>query len=55
MMRAASGDILKVMGNRRAMVAAGPNPGKTPTRVPRRTPRIQKRRLEGRKAILKPR
>jgi len=38
---------LKVAGRRRAMAAAGPKPGSTPTRVPTRTPIPQKRKLMG--------
>ena len=41
MMIAETGGSLKVAGNRRATVAAGPNPGKTPTRVPIRVPKKQ--------------
>jgi len=40
MMIAVNGDvILKVIGSRRAIVAAGPRPGRTPTAVPRNAPR----------------
>jgi hypothetical protein len=38
MMMAVAGGRLKVTGNRRAMVAAGPIPGRTPINVPTKQP-----------------
>jgi len=40
MITAVNGElILKVMGSSRAIVAAGPSPGRTPMAVPRKAPR----------------
>jgi hypothetical protein len=41
MMNAETGLALKVEGRRRAIAAAGPRPGKTPTNVPIKTPKKQ--------------
>jgi hypothetical protein len=49
------GVIRYVIGNSRAMVAAGPRPGKTPTSVPNRTPKKQVKRFTGSKRVPKPR
>jgi hypothetical protein len=53
MMMAETGESLKVMGSKREMEAAGPNPGRTPTKVPIKQPRKHKKRLRGSRATLK--
>src|SRR5690606_6512543 len=52
---AESGCIEKVIGNRIAMVASGPTPGRTPTSVPARTPTKQKKMFCQASATEKPR
>jgi len=47
MIKEVTAGILKVMGRRIAMEAAGPRPGRTPTRVPKKTPIKQPTRLRG--------
>ena len=41
MITAETGSILRVAGRRRAIVAGGPSPGRTPMAVPRRAPTAQ--------------
>jgi hypothetical protein len=41
MMVAETGVILNVVGRSKAIAAAGPRPGRTPTNVPMRTPKKQ--------------
>jgi hypothetical protein len=45
---------LKVNGSNKAMVAAEPSPGKTPTTVPRTVPSKQYKRLLSESEMLKP-
>jgi len=47
MMIALVGFMPNVMGNNRAIAAAGPKPGNTPTKVPQKQPRKQYRRFVG--------
>jgi hypothetical protein len=47
MMIAEAGGRLNVTGIRRAMVAAGPMPGKTPIKVPTKQPTRQRARFTG--------
>src|SRR3546814_3590561 len=44
----------KVRGSSKAVAAAGPRPGKTPTSMPKPVPRTAKNRLEILSAVLKP-
>src|SRR5215831_5965470 len=53
-MKAAVGSILNVIGNSRAMVSAGPSPGRTPIAVPNVVPTRHHRRLIGVSATAKP-
>jgi len=46
--------ILKLIGRMREIVAAGPNPGSTPTIVPNKAPIKAKRRFTGLKAMPNP-
>jgi len=45
---------LNVTGSKRAMVAAGPIPGRTPIRVPTKHPARQRPRFMGVAAMLNP-
>src|SRR5512139_427504 len=54
MMMALAGFIPKVIGNNKAMAAAGPKPGNTPTNVPYTQPRKQYTRFIGLAAIDNP-
>jgi hypothetical protein len=54
MIMEAAGEALIENGTRRATVAAGPIPGRTPINVPKNTPMKQNRRLMGIKATEKP-
>src|SRR5574340_1272811 len=54
-MMAVTGDpIFMLTGSSRAMVAAGPSPGRTPTAVPRTDPMRHQSRLTGLRAIWNP-
>src|SRR5262245_25273964 len=53
-MKAAVGSTLNVIGNSRAMVSAGPSPGRTPIAVPNVVPTRHHRRLIGVSATAKP-
>src|SRR4030095_16005064 len=54
MMIPPAGSILNVSGRRRAVVAAGPNPGMMPTIVPRRQPTKHQKTLLGCSATANP-
>jgi hypothetical protein len=54
MIMAEVGSSLNVDGSKRAKVATGPIPGKTPINVPIRHPTRQKKRFMGRNATEKP-
>ena len=54
MMIAEAGGRLKVTGSSRAIVAAGPIPGRTPIRVPTKQPTRQRARFKGVIAMLNP-
>src|SRR5262245_26453442 len=54
MMSDAVGSAPKVRGRRRAMAAAGPMPGRTPTSWPRNTPRKHIATFMGLRAVTKP-
>src|SRR6266511_3240022 len=53
-MNAAVGSTLKVIGNSKAMVSAGPSPGRTPIAVPKVVPTRHHRRFIGVSATAKP-
>src|SRR5262245_29752787 len=53
-MKAAVGSTLNVIGNSRAMVSAGPSPGRTPIAVPNVVPTRHHRRFIGVSATAKP-
>src|SRR5262245_10496791 len=53
-MKAAVGSTLKVIGNSKAMVSAGPSPGSTPIAVPNVVPTRHHRRFIGVSATAKP-
>jgi hypothetical protein len=53
-MMAEAGGIAKVTGRSKAMVAAGPIPGRTPISVPTKQPAKQSRRFMGVTAMLNP-
>src|SRR5262245_52551961 len=53
-MNAAVGSTLKVIGNSKAMVSAGPSPGRTPMAVPSVVPTRHHRRFIGVSATAKP-
>ena len=54
MMKAPVGSSVRVTGNRRAMVSAGPMPGRMPISVPSVTPTSDHIRLIGVSAVAKP-
>jgi len=54
MMIAVAGGRVKVTGKRRAMVAAGPIPGRTPIRVPTKQPKRHNPRFMGVMAMSNP-
>jgi hypothetical protein len=54
MMMPPVGSMLKVSGNRMAMVAAGPRPGRMPITVPRKQPTKHQRMFCGCRAMPKP-
>src|SRR4029077_2133913 len=53
-MKAAVGSTLKVIGNSKAMLSAGPSPGRTPIAVPNVVPTRHQRRFIGVSATAKP-